>query len=196
MKNLKRKLSIGAALAFGLLITSCNTTIDIAKKRHSNGYYVSVSNGKNVEVTSSKTVEAKTIKLENKIAKAVEASLVAKEELTNDIIVSAKEEVIKDIIKTVSSQTTISNENTIATNVASKKQLSQEAKTFAQVAAKQPADDGVYKLLLIILAIILPPVAVLLVKGIGGHFLISILLTLLFWLPGIIHALLVVFGVV
>ncbi|MDD3181169.1 MAG: YqaE/Pmp3 family membrane protein [Opitutaceae bacterium] len=41
----------------------------------------------------------------------------------------------------------------------------------------------------IILAILLPPLAVFLRKGAGKDFIISLLLTLLlFWLGGIIHA--------
>ncbi|MCX2741883.1 YqaE/Pmp3 family membrane protein [Pontibacter sp. M82] len=44
----------------------------------------------------------------------------------------------------------------------------------------------------IILAILLPPLAVFLHDGIGTSFWINIILTLLFVLPGIIHALLVV----
>jgi len=41
----------------------------------------------------------------------------------------------------------------------------------------------------IILAIFLPPVAVILKKGAGKDFIISLVLTLLlFWLGGIIHA--------
>ena len=48
--------------------------------------------------------------------------------------------------------------------------------------------------LLIILCILLPPLAVYLKEDeINSKFWISILLTLLFWLPGIIYALLVVF---
>ncbi|MBP1840992.1 YqaE/Pmp3 family membrane protein [Formosa algae] len=43
-------------------------------------------------------------------------------------------------------------------------------------------------LLTIILSILLPPVAVFLKHGIGTALLISILLTLLGWLPGVIHA--------
>ncbi|QDO94927.1 YqaE/Pmp3 family membrane protein [Formosa sediminum] len=43
-------------------------------------------------------------------------------------------------------------------------------------------------LLTIILSILLPPVAVFLKHGIGTTLLISILLTLLGWLPGVIHA--------
>jgi uncharacterized membrane protein YqaE (UPF0057 family) len=44
----------------------------------------------------------------------------------------------------------------------------------------------------LVLAILLPPLAVYLHEGLGSRFWISILLTLLFWLPGVIFALLVV----
>ncbi|WP_376692524.1 YqaE/Pmp3 family membrane protein [Wenzhouxiangella sp. EGI_FJ10409] len=43
-------------------------------------------------------------------------------------------------------------------------------------------------LLKIILAIILPPLGVFLEVGIGKHFWINIILTLLGFIPGIIHA--------
>jgi uncharacterized membrane protein YqaE (UPF0057 family) len=45
------------------------------------------------------------------------------------------------------------------------------------------------KLVLIILSILLPPVAVFLKKGVGKDLIINILLCLLFFLPGVIHAL-------
>lgn len=40
-----------------------------------------------------------------------------------------------------------------------------------------------------LLAILLPPFAVYLKEGAGGHFWLNILLTLLFYLPGLVHAL-------
>jgi len=46
-------------------------------------------------------------------------------------------------------------------------------------------------ILTILLSILLPPLAVFMKRGIGGAFFINILLTLLGWLPGIIHALIV-----
>jgi len=46
-------------------------------------------------------------------------------------------------------------------------------------------------ILTIILNIILPPLAVFLKHGIGKTFVISLLLTLLAWLPGVIHAFIV-----
>lgn len=48
------------------------------------------------------------------------------------------------------------------------------------------------KLLLIILAIFLPPVAVALHSGIGKTFLLNLILTILFFIPGVIHALIVI----
>lgn len=42
-------------------------------------------------------------------------------------------------------------------------------------------------LISIILCIIFPPLAVALEKGAGKDFLINLLLTLLGWLPGVIH---------
>lgn len=48
------------------------------------------------------------------------------------------------------------------------------------------------RFLKLLLAIIAPPIAVLLERGLSGSLLLNILLTLLAWLPGAIHALMVV----
>lgn len=48
------------------------------------------------------------------------------------------------------------------------------------------------KLLLVILAILLPPVAVFLKGGAGKDLLINLLLCLLLYVPGVLHALWVV----
>jgi len=53
-----------------------------------------------------------------------------------------------------------------------------------------PTDDRV--LLLVIIAILLPPLAVFLKAGVGLHLVLSIVLTLLFYVPGLIHALYIV----
>ena len=54
-------------------------------------------------------------------------------------------------------------------------------------------ETEVNTLLLVIIAILLPPVAVALVDGFTGPFWLSILLTLLFYLPGLIYALFRIF---
>lgn len=48
------------------------------------------------------------------------------------------------------------------------------------------------KLLLIVIAILLPPVAVFLKCGVGKDLLINIILCLLFFIPGLLHALWIV----
>jgi uncharacterized membrane protein YqaE (UPF0057 family) len=45
------------------------------------------------------------------------------------------------------------------------------------------------KILLIIIAILLPPVAVFLKNGAGQDLIINIVLCIFFWIPGVIHAL-------
>lgn len=48
------------------------------------------------------------------------------------------------------------------------------------------------QILRIILAIILPPLGVFLTVGLGGHFWLNILLTLLGYIPGIVHAIYII----
>lgn len=69
-----------------------------------------------------------------------------------------------------------------------------ERKSFKREirAAMPEAAASASRIVLIILAILLPPLAVALHEGIGSRFWISLLLTLLFVVPGIIFALLVV----
>ncbi len=48
------------------------------------------------------------------------------------------------------------------------------------------------KIVQIVAAVLLPPLAVFLKRGIGGSFLLAILLTVIAWVPGVIYALWVV----
>jgi uncharacterized membrane protein YqaE (UPF0057 family) len=48
--------------------------------------------------------------------------------------------------------------------------------------------DGTLDVVRIILAILLPPLGVFLQVGLGFHFWLNILLTLLGYIPGIVHA--------
>lgn len=54
------------------------------------------------------------------------------------------------------------------------------------------AESEMSKLLLVIIAILLPPLAVGLKAGVGGALILNIILWLLFYIPGLIHALWVV----
>ncbi|WP_449301370.1 YqaE/Pmp3 family membrane protein [Pontibacter locisalis] len=67
-----------------------------------------------------------------------------------------------------------------------------ELKKELKEAIKQDRRGGGTSIIEIVLAVLLPPLAVFLHDGIGTSFWINIILTLLFIIPGIIHALLVV----
>ncbi len=54
------------------------------------------------------------------------------------------------------------------------------------------ADSEISKVLLVIIAILMPPLAVGLKTGLGMPLVISLVLTLLFYIPGLLHALWVV----
>jgi uncharacterized membrane protein YqaE (UPF0057 family) len=74
------------------------------------------------------------------------------------------------------------------------KEVKKELKAY-KAAKKAGAEPSTNTLLLVILAILLPPLAVYLHQGeINTKFWISLLLTLLFWLPGVIYALIVILG--
>ncbi len=56
-------------------------------------------------------------------------------------------------------------------------------------------DPSTNTLLLVILAILLPPLAVYLHQGeINSKFWIDLILTLIFWIPGVVYALIVILG--
>lgn len=74
------------------------------------------------------------------------------------------------------------------------RQVKEELKAF-KLAKKAGKETDTNTLLLVILAILLPPLAVYLHQGeINSKFWISLLLTLIFWLPGIVYALIVILG--
>jgi len=75
-----------------------------------------------------------------------------------------------------------------------KAKITEVRKSIASYKAqKATGEASTNKVLLAILAILLPPLAVGLHEGaINGKFWLSVLLTLLFWIPGVIYALIVV----
>jgi uncharacterized membrane protein YqaE (UPF0057 family) len=53
---------------------------------------------------------------------------------------------------------------------------------------RRPAEDSMMDVIRILVAILVPPLGVFLQVGLGLHFWLNILLTLLGYVPGIIHA--------
>lgn len=192
MKNLKNYFSIAMIAILGLFVTSCSTTINVAKKKHGNGYYVNIS--KSSEVVNAKQSTKKTPVKTTKTEIAAISQVSANPEVVVEITKIEKEE--KLVISETSSNIVT---NSISKKNSSKKQLKKSKRLAKKIAkAKNTSNNsGDEKtLLLLILAILLPPLAVFLVKGLNIQFWISLLLTFLFWLPGVIYALLIVMGVI
>ncbi len=100
-----------------------------------------------------------------------------------NITINASEEV-----KTVE-KNTVTN-TPLASNKISKEQR-KEVKKYIKENLKRNDENrsDINILLLVIIAILLPPLAVFLVDGLSGPFWLSILLWLLFYVPGLIYAL-------
>jgi uncharacterized membrane protein YqaE (UPF0057 family) len=74
-----------------------------------------------------------------------------------------------------------------------KRAKKKEIKKTLKEVLKNGASDA-ETLLLVIIAILLPPLAMALYDGISNRFWISLLLTLLFFIPGMIYTLVIILG--
>lgn len=128
------------------------------------------------EETNAPALEASTapvkvadVKAPKSVTKAVAPEITATEEALTEVeVLNMAKERVKNMTKT------------------EKKEFTKELKE----AYRQ--DRGAVSIVEIILAILLPPLAVFLHDGLGTTFWISLLLTLLFFIPGVIYALLIV----
>jgi uncharacterized membrane protein YqaE (UPF0057 family) len=76
-------------------------------------------------------------------------------------------------------------------------EVKKSSQPIKQNTTKNSSSSEVNMVLLVILAILLPPLAVFFKEGsIGTNFWVDLLLCLLFWLPGVIFALLVILDVI
>lgn len=199
--------SILSFLSFALIvaiISSCSTSSDltsssvIKKRRYLKGYQVDIKGSQKADERS-KTATAqleplKTKDLEHKqtgeLAQASVSNKITDADLKSPSVFEAPIQAEKNVIQKDNAKTNFNPENQRrkrAKNSYSRKMLKN---TLATPMAQSASDADM--VLYIILAIILPPLAVGLLYGIGTEFLISLVLTLLFWIPGVIYALIMV----
>ncbi len=132
-------------------------------------------------------VEAEPV-LEASTAKPVAtvAAPKAKTPVAEPVVTATRE--VKANVVTEAAAMAMAKERIASMTKAEKKEFKKELKE----AIKQEGRGGRTNIVEIILAIFIPPLAVFLHDGIGTSFWINIILTLLFFIPGVIHALLVV----
>ena len=125
------------------------------------------------------------------LAQASVSNKITDADLKSPSVFEAPIQAEKNVIQKDNAKTNFNPEeqnNKRAKNSFSRKMLKNTLATTPMPQSASGADLVLY----VILAIILPPLAVGLLYGIGTEFLISLVLTLLFWIPGVIYALIMV----
>ena len=205
--KLKSLLSISSIFVLlAILVSSCGSTLNITKKRHSNGYYVNIGNDSHDG----------TNKSDQKKNKKSDLADLINEKSSND-----------DMASNVEGSDEADGENSKSDNETNAKSLSAEqlaaAEEFSKMstlkkikalknakkAGKLDDNTDFYFVLLVLLALILSPIAVFMHgDGISTHFWINLVMWLLgvgyvispllgiLLLVAVVHALLYIFGVI
>jgi len=207
--KIKNGLSIAIfSFAIGILITSCGITNknDFASRKYTNFRKGDVQ------------VELKTAQVQNQINLS-EKSIITENNLqptTSEInnTVNTAEEIVRNTttestpIAVSKSKNNTTKKNTVInlkksnltekTNVNREVKINKATRYLLSRISDQPntTELNTDQLILVILAIIISPLAVFIARGLGNEFWISLILTLLFWLPGMIYALLIVLDVI
>ncbi len=205
---MKNFLKISIYVFFALFIYSCSSSSDVVsnsliqKRKFNKGFhsqFVLKQNKPKSNVVAKSTIEKSEI-VQTSVVEELDKSL-------NTIHNLSASNNSKFVLITGNNSDIVSTKNISEETIKSfltPKQLKKIANKIEKIESAQINSNGITDhnssekstgidvLLLIIIAILLPPLAVALASGKLGLTLLNILLTLLFILPGIIHALIVV----
>lgn len=204
MKSI-RLFSIGCLMAIAFAFASCSTSIDIAKRHYNKGYYVHVSK-KNPSGPEIKSHDNE--KLPHINSEIIEYSEMADKK--NGILFSDKNiikprekftkqnennsESLNNHEEKVSFVPSLENSYRHADKYAAKKEIQKKIINRNGKTSFLFKDNDVPTIVLILLCIFLPFIAVGIVDDWGNRFWISLLLCILFWIPGVIYAFIVCFS--
>ncbi len=175
---------------FLLLISLIGISSCTMEKRHyQSGYYIDwKNNSKNTAVERTKTDNLEKINVKTIDPSSFSAST------NDDIIVTSSKSSDVATIKTESNNKVVNTSEKVQAKLSVKDKI-KVAKAVSKLkkAAKHGDADGIPTVLLFVLAVLLPPLAVGLVTDWDlEQTLINVALTFLCWLPGIVHAIIVV----
>lgn len=191
--NLRNFLSLAL---IGLLMASCSTSSDLAsnspikKRRYTKGFHVDLKKKNKQNKAADKSENTSQFASNESLSKPWSHDI----DDLNAIVSSKKEfKVIKEKSFATKAESTIGSEilelpeEEYISNSQRRKEIKQALKQYR--AKNQPAAvSGEPSWLYYVLAIIIPPLAIGLLYGITTEFWISLVLTLLFWLPGAIYS--------
>ncbi|MFT4899824.1 MAG: uncharacterized membrane protein YqaE (UPF0057 family) [Flavobacteriales bacterium] len=223
MKNLSVKIAVFAIVAFGMVLSSCNSTIEVTKRQHRKGYHVSVSK-KNSDISLEKYQEEEVV-LEATKKRVVNDALVDLiSSKSTDGNVESNNSNISDNKNVETSQESLNykiKKPSLLQTVKAVKKARKDFKQLKKTTVSNTSSDEDWDIssdmmfvLMLILAVLLPPAAVFLIKGKSNAFNLNFILWLIgflgvglsttaiagfgfAWLAmvlAIAHALLVIFG--
>lgn len=203
-----------------LLLSACSTSnqISITQSRYGNGVGVSfgsdgMSKAEQAKAEHFKEVVSERIQ-QRKFLKAVSLEKRAPQSISNDfespslLETTQKESNLSSNISdnNINKKEGIINES--STNTTSVRSLGEKPVGISKKSGRknlnafrrqsnneESSSDGIALLLLVIIALFIPPLAVFLYEGeINSRFWISLILTILFFIPGVIYALILILG--
>ena len=199
---------VGLALILGSCVSSNNVVSNglIQKRKYKKGFFFKSNADLRVVRENAKEKNSVVVNGENiEIYDGLSADISPSQDLNTSLALGKEIQATKDLIplgvgevsiqtklKETNSPQFISNTKTKnEVRTSSREKIAQRRKIDSNSTS---ADDRL--ILLVILAILSPPLAVFLARGIGTEFWISLILTLLFYFPGMIYSLLVVLDVI
>ena len=191
MKKLSFKFTFIATISFAFLLSSCNTSLEVVKRKHRKGYHVSISNSQNqkshvIETRSTDLRVKNDIELTDVHSPASDTSD-AHEFLSSDYISYLANVDSPDFDTTKLINTTpLESKLTFAQKIKTVKRIKKKVRQLKNQNGLKPAadddiDSDVLFLILLILALILPPASVYLIEGRDSF---SFKLNLILWLIG------------
>lgn len=199
---------VGLALILGSCVSSNNVVSNglIQKRKYKKGFFFKSNKDLRVVRENAKEKNSIVVNGENiEIYDGLSADISPSQDLNKSLALGKEIQATKDLIPLgmgeVSIQTKLKETNSpqFISNTKTKNEVRTSSREKIEQRRKidsnsTSADDRL--ILLVILAILIPPLAVFLARGIGTEFWISLILTLLFYFPGMIYSLLVVLDVI
>ena len=209
---MKTKIIFSGLVGLALILGSCGSSNNVVsngliqKRKYKKGFFFKSNTDLRVVRENAKEKNSVVVNGENiEIYDGLSANISPSQDLNTSLALGKEIQATKDLIPLgmgeVSIQTKLKETNSpqFISNTKTKNEVRTSSREKIEQRRKidsnsTSADDRL--ILLVILAILIPPLAVFLARGIGTEFWISLILTLLFYFPGMIYSLLVVLDVI
>ena len=193
---MKRIITFSVTCLSLLLFFSCKNSVEVMKRHYTNGFYVSHTKGTNKVKENSTAGSSHSARHTEKVEvlNAIPVKTISGTKYEPVLTASIKENPVflKKGAKTASTPYVMSTAKRSALHKASTLNTPKSIFKHSQYRGKSEKD-----IVTILLCIFIPPLAVYLYEDdLTTNFWIDLILTILFWLPGMIFAFLVVFEVI